>query len=139
MTWARCRRSVLEVPAPYGRNIAPNRACYLRGCLIGESQERVARTKPLTGDVRVSPTTRIPLLLVQRLVSQLQSVQRYEYRDLLIDDLVNGSLGHEIEKVPELRLSCTLWTCETSLWYQEKGARSKTTQGEGMRSTRSSI
>ena len=86
MTWARCRRSVLEVPAPYGRNIAPNRACYLRGCLIGESQERVARTKPLTGDVGVVPHNKNP-----------------------------PSPG------------------------QEKGARPKTTQGEGMRSTRSSI
>ena len=50
MTWARCRRSALGVPAPYGRNIAPNRACYLRGRLIGECQERVAKAKPLTGD-----------------------------------------------------------------------------------------
>ena len=63
-----CRRkcSDLGVPAPYGRNIAPMRVHPRRGCLIGESQERVARAKPLTGDVGVSPTTKIPLLLASR-------------------------------------------------------------------------
>ena len=57
-----CRRkcSDLGVPAPYGRNIAPMRVHPRRGCLIGESQERVARAKPLTGDVGVSPTQRSP-------------------------------------------------------------------------------
>ena len=37
-----------------------------RGHLIGESQERVARGSPLPGDVGVSPTTKIPLLLASR-------------------------------------------------------------------------
>ena len=66
--------SDLGIPAPYGRNIAPMRVYHRRGRLIGESQERVARAKPLPGDVGVSPTTaggcggvplttKIPLLL----------------------------------------------------------------------------
>ena len=38
------------------------RVYHRRGRLIGESQERVARAKPLPGDVGVSPTTKIPLL-----------------------------------------------------------------------------
>ena len=37
------------------------RVYHRRGRLIGESQERVARAKPLTWDVGVSPTTKIPL------------------------------------------------------------------------------
>ena len=58
--------SDLGIPAPYGRNIAPMRVYHRRGRLIGESQERVARAKSLTGDVGVSPTTKIPLLLARR-------------------------------------------------------------------------
>ena len=38
-----------------------------RGSLIAESQERVARAKPLTGDMGVSPTIKFPLLLARRL------------------------------------------------------------------------
>ena len=45
-----CKCSDLGVPAPYGRNIAPTRVYHRRGRLIGESQERVARAKPLPGD-----------------------------------------------------------------------------------------
>ena len=37
-----------------------------RGSLIAESQERVARAKPLTGDMGVSPTIKFPLLLARR-------------------------------------------------------------------------
>ena len=59
MTWARCRRSVLGVSAPYGRNIAPNRACYLRGCLIGESQGKGCKDDALDGGCAGSPATRI--------------------------------------------------------------------------------
>ena len=55
-----------EVPAPYGSGIAPMRLYYLLGPLIGKSQERVARAKPLTGDVGVSPTIKFPLLLARR-------------------------------------------------------------------------
>ena len=44
----------------------PTRLYYRRGRLIGESQEWVARAKPLTGDVRVSPTIQFPLLLARR-------------------------------------------------------------------------
>ncbi len=39
-----------------------------RGCLIGESQERVARAirlRRMPGDEGVSPTTKIPLLLAR--------------------------------------------------------------------------
>ena len=36
-----------------------------RGSLIAESQERVARAKPLTGDMGVSPTIKFPLLLAR--------------------------------------------------------------------------
>ena len=43
--------SDLGVPAPYGHNIAPMRVYHRQGRLIGESQERVARAKPLPGDV----------------------------------------------------------------------------------------
>ncbi len=46
------RCSHLGVPAPYGHNIAPMRVYQRRGRLIGESQERVAKTKSLPGDVR---------------------------------------------------------------------------------------
>ena len=42
--------SDLGVPAPYGCNIAPISVYLRRGCMIGESQERVARAKPLQGD-----------------------------------------------------------------------------------------
>ena len=31
-----------------------------RGSLIAESQERVARAKPLTGDMGVSPVNKVP-------------------------------------------------------------------------------
>ena len=57
--------SDLRVPAPYGRNIAPMSVYLRRGGLIGDGQKRVARAKPLTGDVGVSPTTKIPLLLAR--------------------------------------------------------------------------
>ena len=78
--------SDLGVPAPYGRNIAPMSVYLRRGGLIGDGQKRVARAKPLTGDVGGVPNNKVP-----------------------------PSPG------------------------QEKGARSKTTQGEGMRSTRPRI
>ena len=42
--------SDLGVPAPYGHNSAPMRIYHRQGRLIGESQERVARASPLTGD-----------------------------------------------------------------------------------------
>ena len=61
-----CKCSDLGVPAPYGRNIAPTRVYHRLGRLIGESQERVARAKPLPGDVGVSSTTKIPFLLASR-------------------------------------------------------------------------
>ena len=43
--------SDLGVPATYGRNIAPMSVYLRRGGLIGDGQKRVARAKPLTGDV----------------------------------------------------------------------------------------
>ena len=46
-----CKCSDLGVPAPYGRNSAPTSVYHRRGRLVGESQERVARAKPLPGDV----------------------------------------------------------------------------------------
>ncbi len=61
--------SDLGVPAPYVRNSAPMRVYHRRGRLIGESQERVARAirlRRMPGDVGVSPTTKIPLLLARR-------------------------------------------------------------------------
>ncbi len=58
--------SDLGVPAPYGRNIAPMSVYLRRGGLIDDGQKRVARAKPLTGDVGVSPTTKFPLLLARR-------------------------------------------------------------------------
>ena len=63
-----CKCSDLGVPAPYGRNIAPTSVYHRRGRLIGESQERVARAirlRRMPGDVGVSPTTKIPLLLAR--------------------------------------------------------------------------
>ncbi len=45
------------------------RVYHRRGRLIGESQERVARAirlRRMPGDVGVSPTTKIPLLLASR-------------------------------------------------------------------------
>ena len=44
-----------------------------RGCLIGESQERVARAirlRRMPGDEGVSPTTKIPLLLARSKTTQ---------------------------------------------------------------------
>ena len=46
-----CKCSDLGVSAPYGRNIAPTSVYHRRGRLVGESEERVARAKPLPGDV----------------------------------------------------------------------------------------
>ena len=54
--------SDLGVPALQGLNIAPMRVYDRRGRLIGENQERVARATSLPGDVRVSPTTKFPLI-----------------------------------------------------------------------------
>ena len=54
------------VPGPFRSDIAPIRLYYRREPLIGESQEWVARAKPLTGDVGVSPTIKFPLLLARR-------------------------------------------------------------------------
>ena len=58
--------SDLGVPALQGLKFAPMIVCHRRGRLIGENQERVARAKSLPGDVGVSPTTKIPLLLARR-------------------------------------------------------------------------
>ena len=61
--------SDLGVPALQGLNIAPMRVCHRRGRLIGENQERVPRAirlRRMPGDVGVSPTTKIPLLLARR-------------------------------------------------------------------------
>ena len=41
------------------------RVYHRRGCPIGKVQKRVARAKPLPGDVGVSPTTKYPLLLAR--------------------------------------------------------------------------
>ena len=71
------------------------RVYHRRGRLIGESQERVARANSLPGDVGVSPTTKIPLLLI------------------------NGSLL--MKSTLGIALITALWTCETS--DQEKGAK----------------
>ena len=62
----RTKCSDLGVSAPYGRNIAPMRVYHRRGRLFGESQNRVARAKSLTGDAEVSSTTKIPLILARR-------------------------------------------------------------------------
>jgi hypothetical protein len=51
---------------PFGRDIAPMGVCDGLVGLIGNRQKRVARAKPLTGDVGVSPTTKFPLLLARR-------------------------------------------------------------------------
>ncbi len=84
--------SDLGVPAPYGRNIAPMRVYHRRGCLIGESQERVARAKPLPGDVGVSPTTKNPLLLARR----RGQVEDYARRGDEVEQLVDlASIGRK--------------------------------------------
>ena len=88
------------------------RVYHRRGRLIGESQERIARAirlRRMPGDVGVSPTTKIPLLLARvRLITLC-----------------------EVRNVPHDK--------EPPFPGQEEGARSKTTQGEGMRSTHSWI
>ena len=82
--------SDLGVPAPYGHNSAPMRVSHRQGRLIGESQERVARALPLTGDVGVSPTTKIPLLLARVRLITLCEVRNTAGPSH--HDLVNGSL-----------------------------------------------
>ncbi len=61
-----------------------------RGSLIAESQERVARAKPLTGDVGVSPTIKFPLLLARVRLITLCEVRNTAGPSH--HDLVNGSL-----------------------------------------------
>ena len=39
------------MPAPYRRNIVALKVCQIRECLISECPWRVARAKPLPGDV----------------------------------------------------------------------------------------
>ena len=63
---------------------------HRRGRLIGESQERVARAKSLPGDVGVSPTTKIPLLLARVRLITLCEVRNTAGPSH--HDLVNGSL-----------------------------------------------
>ncbi len=82
--------SDLGVPAPYGRNIAPMSVYLRRGGLIGDGQKRVARAKPLTGDVGVSPTTKFPLLLARVRLITLCEVRNTAGPSH--HDLVNGSL-----------------------------------------------
>ena len=65
------------------------------------SEKRVARAKPLPGDVGVSPTTKFPLLLARR---------RYEIRRGPSDEIDLRKVG--------IALIAALWTCETG---QEKG------------------
>ena len=66
------------------------RLYYRRGPLIGETQERVARAKPLTGDVGVSPTIKFPLLLARVRLITLCEVRITAGPSH--HDLVNGSL-----------------------------------------------
>ena len=64
-----------------------------RGRLIGESQERVARAirlRRMPGDVGVSPTTKIPLLLARVRLITLCEVRNTAGPSH--HDLVNGSL-----------------------------------------------
>ena len=85
--------SDLGVSAPYGRNIAPMRVYHRRGRLIGESQKRVARAirlRRMPGDVGVSPTTKIPLLLARVRLITLCEVRNTAGPSH--HDLVNGSL-----------------------------------------------
>ena len=67
------------------------RVYHRRGCLIGESQERVARAirlRRMPGDVGVSPTTKIPLLWPE----EGGQVEDYARRGDEVEQLVD--LGH---------------------------------------------
>ena len=69
------------------------RVYHRRGCLIGESQERVARAirlRRMPGDVWVSPTTKNPLLLARVRLITLCEVRNTAGPSH--HDLVNGSL-----------------------------------------------
>ena len=69
------------------------RVFHRRGRLIGESRERVARAirlRRMPGDVGVSPTTKIPLLLARVRLITLCEVRNTAGPSH--HDLVNGSL-----------------------------------------------
>ena len=60
------------------RNNVPMGVYHRRGCLIAESQERVARAKPLPGEaVRVSTTTNFPLRTLAREGGQGDEVDQF--------------------------------------------------------------
>ena len=69
------------------------RVYHGRGGLIGESQERVARANSLPGDVGVSLTTMIPLLLTRGcLTSPKGSDKRNSDLRILVDFINNEPL-----------------------------------------------
>ena len=124
--------SDLGVPAPYGRpprRIAPMRVYHRRGRLIGESQERVARAK-----LRGMWGCPIPLLLARVRLITLCEVRNTAGPSH--HDLVNGSLLMKSTKY-EGRNCLSLPFGLVRQPLAREGARSKTTQGEGMRSSSS--